>query len=275
MSSAKKILAAVLAVVVAVACIGCSRIMSMFEDEDMRRDVEAMVAAAIYCDIDSAYVYMDEYLGKAEFEAGFSEICFNVLDVYEYELELLSYNQHTNVSVDTRETIVMVEYKMTTNAGVFVISAAKTEPIRDFHSFHLIPYENTNYYSVGTLANMRGASAFQWIMLLVNVVILGFMAYAIVDCCRRNIKLKPLWIVIILVAAISIGVNYSPMGAQLQFGLSPISYTQFVTYGGGLRFIRFMIPIGLIVYFALRKKLTKAPAAPEADGEAADEAANE
>ena len=117
-------------------------------------------------------------------------------------------------------------------------------------TFMLTPYEDTDYSSTGTLGRMKGASPVQWLFLLLNVVSLAVAAYAIVDCARRKVEKKVLWILVLLFGFFTVGVTISDSMFRTNFNLSWITaYSALIRYGSGTMVARLMLPVGAIAYF--------------------------
>ena len=101
-----------------------------------------------------------------------------------------------------------------------------------------------------------------WALLLLNVLSLGFVAFAIVDCSRLKIKRKALWILLLVFGFVTLGATVSGSMFRIHFNFSWLTnYSALIRYGSGTAVIRLMLPIGAIVYFCTRRSLLKT--APE------------
>ena len=119
------------------------------------------------------------------------------------------------------------------------------------------------------------------IMTVISFALFGVTIWMIVDVCRRNIKKKALWILLIVVgvwieAAIGIEAGYFDFDCGLFFGIkNATAYTVNQLHAIG---VRVSVPIGTIIYFFLRKSLSAreeaiaAREAAEAEARAAAEA---
>ena len=126
------------------------------------------------------------------------------------------------------------------------------------NSFYLTPYEKTDYYFTGTLNNLKDATGAQWGFLLLNVIAIGFTVFALVDCSRQKIKKKALWILLLLLGFISLGATISSTSFRLNFNVGWITaYSALIRYGSGTVMLRLMLPVGTIIYFAMRRSLLK------------------
>ena len=259
-----KISLIVLVVILITGCTGCSKLIGMFEDETLRMNTEKMLDAIIADDMEQAYALIDDYYSSQDAAPGLEEIRTVLAGVEDYELSLLAANINTNLSDGVSTTSATAEYSIKTNSDTFIIYVRKFSTSDDLEGFRVIPIESTNYYSVGSFKNMKGAAAVQWILLFSNLVIAALTVSAVVDCCRNKIRLKALWIIIIIIGFFSVGASYSPTSFSLNLNLNWIfAYTSLIAYGGGLNVIRFLLPIGPVVYFAARKALLRSANRPE------------
>ncbi len=97
------------------------------------------------------------------------------------------------------------------------------------------------------------------VLKVISIASIGFCIWMIVDCVRRNIKLKWLWIIVIC-----LGVSFSltlgeKFGISFMLGLFA-AFSKIVADPSILSVIAtVVIPVGAIVYFFLRKQLTITP----------------
>lgn len=232
---------------------GCSALIQMFEIDEMRKNTEAMLNAIIEDDIDTAYAIVDETCTKEDFIPVFDEMKQLLADTKSYNLNILSAYQNKNITLDETVTSSTATYKMTSSAGTYIVDVKIISPQTDLNSFSITPFEQTNYYSVGTVSNMSKASAFQWIILLSNIIIIGFVIFAFIDCCRQKIKLKALWLIVIALGVITVGATLTATSFKFNFNIAWLfAYNTYITYGGGMKVIRFMLPIGAIIYLIFR-----------------------
>ncbi len=256
MKAIKRISAVFLAVIMVFAMSGCSQIAGMFESREMRTNTENMLDAVVCDDIVSAYVIVDEICTADAFLTVFDNMKTMLADVENYDLSVISANRKTSLSGGQRTEVSTAAYRMTTNAGTYIIDVQMVSTSSDLYSFYITPIELTDHYSTGTVDNMKGATVFQWIMLLSNILVAGFVIFAFVDCCRRKIGAKALWLILIAVgfAAITVTVGAAKFG--INFGLGWFfSYSAFVEYGGGTTMFRLLLPLGAILYFIFRNTL--------------------
>ena len=249
-----KIISVILLVaIMAVMLAGCTDLVSLFENEDVRSNTDKMILGIIGNDFESAYSVVDSYYTAEDFTKAFIEMRETIGEVDECEMVLLSAYTNKSLTADGSVTTYTAAYKLTVDSQVYVVDVEQTSLSDDLHRFYITPFKNTDYYSVGNITNMSDASAFQWIMLISNLVVIGLAVYAIIDCCCHKIKLKPLWIILIILGIVSVGATISANGFRFNFNCGWITaYSAFITYGGGTKVFRMLIPIGTFAYFIFR-----------------------
>lgn len=260
MKQLKKIVILLMAVLVVLSCGGCAALLELMEDEDIRTYTETMLDSLIADDADTAYTLVNDVVDRNSFEVSFGDMQKLIGDVETYELQLLSINWKNNLKNGTSVKTADAVYRMTTATAVYVISVQTMSGYEELTAFYIVPYEKTDYYYTGTMDAMKNATVWQWVALLSNLLIIGIAVWALVDCIRCPIKLKALWIVIIVLGFITVGVTMSASKFNFNFNIGWLfEYSAYILYGGGSMKLRLMLPIGSIVYFVLKKLLIKKP----------------
>ena len=254
--------ATIIAIILAVVLIfcGCSAIVETFENKELRNHTDVMLNAILMNDSQAAYSLVSDICSQSDFQPTFDKMCNLLKDIESYDLKLVSINQKSNlINGESIKTIDSV-YEMETDKGKFVVSVQSSSQTEKLSAFYITPYEKTNMYYTGVIQNMKDASFLQWIMLLSNLVVIALIVIAFVDCCRHKIKLKPLWLILIIIGALSLSLTVSAKGINFNFNLIWFTaYTALMRYGSGDVTIRFVIPLGVVLYFILRHKLIKKP----------------
>lgn len=247
-----------LTVIMLLSCVSCSSFVQMFDNEEIRTYTETMLDSILADDFDGAYAVINDICTEDEFVSTFNQINNALSDVQTYELSLLSINKNSNMTNGEVVNSIAASYKMTTNLDTYIVDVQTISTYDKLSSFYITPYEETDYYYTGTINNMKNATVMQWIMLLLNLVAIGITVFALVDCCRKKIKLKALWIIIIILGMVTVGVTFGASVLRFNFNIAWLfAYSAYIIYGGGTVVFRLMIPVGSIIYFALRKLLIK------------------
>ena len=250
-------LIAVSAIILAVLllCSGCAAALQVLEDAETRQNTEAMLDALITNDFQAAYSLVSENCPEEDFKSVFTQMQKLLANTDSYELKLLSIHANSEISNGQKSRSISSVYEMTTRSSRIIVSIKMDSQI-GLCSFHLTPYENTDYHSIGTLENMENATGVQWALLLLNVITIALTAFAIVDCCRQRIKKKALWLLLLILGFFSIGATISPTNFRFNFNLGWITaYSALIRYGSGTVMLRLMLPVGTIIYFVMRRSL--------------------
>ena len=234
---------------------GCSEIGEAMENGDLRHRTEAMLNAIIAHDQQMAYSYVESTCTQEQFYEVFPQMEDALAGVDNYELKLLSAYTNTGISDGEKRTQVSGEYELISENSRLIVNAVMDSQ-KGLVGFHLTPYERTDRYYTGTLGTMKEATTSQWVFLLLNLIPVGVILYAIVDCCKQKIGKKILWILVLVLGLASFGATVSDAGFRVNFNLlNPSFYSALIYYGSGTTVIRLMVPVSAIVYFFKRSSL--------------------
>lgn len=247
----------VIILTVLILCSGCTAVLQDLENAEIRQTAEAMLDSLITNDFQTAYSLVNKICTEEDFKPVFTQMQELLGNADAYELKLLSISTNSTVTNGQKTTSVSSVYEMTTKSSRVIVSIRMDNQI-GLNNLYLTPYENTDYYSTGTLNNMKDATGAQWGFLLSNVIALGFTVFALVDCCRHKIKKKALWILLLLLGFVSLGATISSTGFRLNLNVGWITaYSALIRYGSGAVMLRLMLPVGAIIYFAMRRSILK------------------
>lgn len=253
----KQNLMAVCAIILTMAllCGGCAAGLQSMENTEVRQSTEAMLDALIADDFQTAYSLVSRLCTEEEFKPIFAQMQELFRSADTYELSLLSIHTNSTISGGQKSSSVSSVYELTTKSEKLIVSV-RIDDQTGMNSFYLTPYEYTDYYYTGTLENMKGTTGLQWGVLLLNVVVLGLVVFALVDCCRQKIRNKVLWILLLVLGFVTVGTTVSATGFRLNFHVGWITaYSALIRYGTGAVTVRLMLPVGAIIYFAKRRSL--------------------
>ena len=261
-------LSALLLVTVLIALGLCS--CTMKEDSTEAREIcEDYFDAVIDNDFAAAYGIFDEVTDADSFK----DVWIYTRDVLEnsqsYELKQVGWNSHTEKGVTLRQITFEIESDDEKTMYVTVILDDQ-----GIYSFNVL--DSTEFINNTVFVRVIGI-----IMTVISFALFGVTIWMIVDACKRKIKHKALWILLIIIGAwfeVAIGIDagYFDFDFGLFFGIkTATAYTinQLQAIG-----VRIAAPIGTIVYFFIRKSLSAreeaiaAREAAEAEAKAAAEA---
>lgn len=272
----KKIVALVLMLVLVLALAGCSRTESwqtmldsaeklgeLAEDASLRQSTQLMLDSLIHDDFDSAYALISGAVTKEQFQPLYDGLLPILQNVESYEL-IASYKA---AKVTDDASYVAVRYLFVAQDLKLVVEATRQEGVEGLIGFLVNEYQETTV--TGTVGSMKGADAGQWIFLVIALAEVGFIMWMLVDCCRRKIHRKWLWLLVVALGSVALNISLgSGFQIHMNVGLFLNLYTALLRYTTGEVTVRLMVPLGAVLYLCLRKKLLAQP--QNAAQEAAD-----
>lgn len=256
-----KSLAIVLLVVAALLLTACSA--SQAEQVDViKAHCEDMVDAIIANDAESGYAIITNQTDKQQFMATFAQMHEYISQVNTYELTQKAWRSGSKNGTPYFEAT----FEMTTNAETYRVTAVTVDGYDGLYSFHIAALSDTEVSYTGTITTMSGASALQWGLILLSAVCIAFVVFTFIDCLRRKLRLKPLWLILIVCGAMIL--TFSSSGGLLRFhfniGLLFAQYSHMKQYVNGAFTTQLVVPMGAIIYWILRKKYTLPTTSPDA-----------
>lgn len=220
------------------------------EDPQLRADTEKLLDAIIADDYDTAWDAIYEGVNKADFQQMYTSLQPHLTGMEQYTLVASNIHKTVKNGVSTTN----VRYMMTAGEEKFLVDVARIEGYEGLTSFHLNEYQPVTI--TGTLGNMQGANAAQWIFLTIGILEIIFAIWMFVDCCRHKIRRKWLWLLLIALGYVILSVIATPEQFRINFNVGAfLSYTSLICYSTGGFTCQVVIPAGAIVYLSMRKKL--------------------
>ena len=259
----KRIVVLLLTLMLLLALVGCSRtedwqtmldsaekLGELAEDESLRQSTQLMLDSLIRDDFDSAYALISSAVTKEQFQPLYDGLLPVLQNVESYEL-IASYKA-TKVTDDAG--YVAVRYLFIAQDLKLVVEATRQEGVEGLIGFLVNEYQETTV--TGTVGNMKGADAGQWIFLVITIAEVGFILWMFVDCCRRKIHRKWLWLLVVALGSVALSISLgSGFQIRVNVGLFFDLYTALLRYTTGEVTVRLMVPLGAVLYLCLRKKL--------------------
>ncbi len=251
----KRILPALLASVLLLLLLsGCDG-MQVKDIPEIRSHVENFLTATLENEPNDAYSAFYQALPRAQFKSVFPQLRDLLQDVEEYTL--LPIHIHYSSRSDGK-AVTQITYRMDTNCGAFVVIASASDNKDGLLNLQLVPEEQTTLVYTGTPGHMEGASTIQWITLILGFAVWGGVLWAFADCCRRKIRMKPLWLLLIALAALVFHVTLSGGMINFRFNVGIyLAVSSLLRYGDGSHQLQLVIPLGAILYVCLRKRLER------------------
>ncbi len=238
---------ALLCVVMAAAVVllgGCQ----LFDNEAVRTRTTAMLEAILADDADAAYACMVQEVPREEFDKAYVQYRTLLKDTASYTLKA----QMLNIKTERGVTVTEVQYRMIVDKAVYTVKAVIDSRCEGLYHFSLAPAGGLEL-----AASVVGAHPLQIAFVIAAVAETVFVVWATVDCARRRIKHKTLWIIAILfgMAVITYTMNGGAVSAGTSLGFL-LSFTSLKLYGASYVSVRLLIPVGAVVYVCMRKRLT-------------------
>ena len=211
---------------------------------------ETMVDAILAGDVDRGLGALTDGVNATEFAPVFAETQDYLDGVTEYRLEQKGWYSSIKNGVSSYEAT----FEMTTNAGTFYVVGVTVEGYDRLYHFNISSAEDSGVDYTGTLTTLDGANATQWGILALSALTLAFTIYCLVDCCKRTIKNKVLWILFIIGGMLTLTIE----GSHISFSLSlfTLTYSHLELYSGGSYILHIVLPIGSVFYLTYRDRIT-------------------
>lgn len=211
---------------------------------------EKFIDAIIDNDPDAAYSLMTAGVSRSDFDTFFVQLR-NMFDgINTYELKQTGWNASINNGVSSYKAT----FEMKADNGAKIqVETSLIEGYENIAHIYFTPIKVSSSDLPMLLPFKLGA-------LLLSAAVLGFTVWMIVDCAKRNVYKKALWIILILVG-ISVSLSIGN-GFHINWLVGLAIGGSSVKASAGVVTFKLMVPIGAIVYFAMRKKLTKTEKAP-------------
>ena len=129
---------------------------------------------------------------------------------------------------------------------------------------HFLESDHSLYYfniSPSSFVKTEVLILLQIVFVVISLASCAFCIWMIVDCAKRKIGKKPLWIIIILLSISLTFIFGHEAGSK--FAVSLIFPMSTITTDGLSAAVKLTIPVGAIIYCILRKQLTHKNPVPE------------
>lgn len=215
---------------------------------------EQVIDAMLDKNVNTAYALFTAETDKTAFTGQFPVLCTYLEEVETYQLKQIGWY----VSRKNGRSYYQATFEMKTNAGLFRIIGTEVDGLNGLYDFQLQLESQFNPKFTGTITTMAGANAFQWVLFVLSLVMFLFVVITAVDCSRRKMKYKPLWLILTLAAMVTFTLTLSDGNLSAHFGVGILfPYNYLALYETGAFAFRLMVPIGAIIYWLVRRPMTK------------------
>ncbi len=250
----KRILLAMLLAFVLVIS-GCTgqvqaQVQTLAEDSGLIQPTKDMLDAILREDMDSCIPLLDENITPQAMEQAYPTFRQLLEGMEGYTLTPTNYQ----TGKSDGKTMTQIQYTMRAGEKTVYVQINALDGRTRLAGLHITPAESL--IPTGTVGNMQGADASQWALLAVAALELAFIVWMLVDCVRRRISNKPLWLLLILLLNVMPSLTFGNGIVSFRFQMSlGLNYTCLLSFPSGMRVLQLIVPVGAIVYFFGRHKM--------------------
>ena len=209
--------------------------------EDVAEDVIEEILAG---DPDAVRSYFSADTDLTDFDAVFAEWQTLLADVRDFELTPVGWRKNIEGGVHSFELTCRVRCAV---EGLMLRVTTVEERLAGF-TFYL---EDPEITGGGVLV----ANIALWTLTGLSVALIVFM---VIDCAKRKLNAKPLWLILIPVGHLKLYVSTLQGRFSAGFHIGTIvPYSELTAYESGVFDLRIILPVGALVYFFLRSRLTE------------------
>ena len=221
------------------------------QGNEIKAQCETFLDAMIAGDADAAYNVLASGTDRATFDRSFASLCEYIDGVEEYELKQIGWK----TGFDNGLNYYMATFEMSTDIGNFQIIGMEADGYDGLANFRIISETELNPTFTGTITSLQGANIFQWAILAFSALSLAFSVWMLVDCCKRKLKYKALWLLLLIFGMMTFTLTFSEGNLDFRWfiGVIVFSYSYLQIYSTGAFVLKLVLPVGAVLYFVLRK----------------------
>lgn len=209
---------------------------------------------------DQDYTFAKEVMSDYIFESGNAEDSFaqisDYIDGHVETYKKIGYNFYTTVSDDTSTNSIKVTYEVATDKqeyAVMMILISNEPNVYEVNTFYVITAEE--FRTNGAVINFNKLDMTQLLLLIYSAACFGLIIYAIIACAKSKIRLKGLWIVLIVLINSGISITNSVSLNSYKLILFNTDISSLRKYLDGSTILTVLLPIGAILFLCLKKRL--------------------
>lgn len=232
---------------------GCA---GLLKSEEMDREAERILEALNEDDADQ--IFQSMYPGvvtREEFDASYESVRQLWKKSDEYTMKLRAINTNKNYNQSGNSLVRQAQYYVYTPDQDYTITLTyRSDDIGEgIYQFNLNIGAEPVLVSGGfTTASQN--SVLQWGLLILSVLSYLFVLATVVDILRKRPRLFGVWIAAALTFA-GFLIQAAPSNFHLGLRVIWFALSAFKIYSNGIRNFVFVLPVGAIVYWCMRKKL--------------------
>lgn len=255
MKKTVRIFVVALAVLLLMACMTACELPLPDEGEALAETVQTMVDAIVADDADTVKAQLSEKVDLTSFDETFASWKTLLAGVDTYEFQAIGWKKSLDNGVSSFELTGRIE----SESGTLLVQAKTVEG--ELVSF---VFSTEDAKTEGGIAGVVSI-----VMYVITGLSVALVVLMVIDCARRRLNAKALWIILILIGHLELYATKAASGLSMGFHIGAIvPFSSYTVYESGAFDWSLLIPVGAIVYFFLRKWLTakyEAPVKPVED----------
>lgn len=232
--------------------IGCES--ALINNGMHRAECEAYLDAMLAGDFEAAHA-ITPAIDREEHRAYFEESRKALEGATTYTLTQTGWNINTNNGVTTKSA----SYQMVTDNGLICQFSLNT--VEGYEGIANISFRDTTAFA----QSAQLVEKINIALIIVSLLPIAFSIWMLVDCCKRKMNHKVWWIILTLLAfrfsyttgPTNVGTHFSGVPFFAFSSITAVIPTESLT-------VAIALPIGALIYFFLRKKLSAQYAAQQA-----------
>ena len=223
------------------------------ENETARELTEQFIDAVIANNPDAAYAVLAKETDPESFSQVFPQIVGFFDGVESYTLEQTGWHTALNNGIQTTTMTYSVE---TDHEKVLIV---KSTFVEGYDGLYRINFNDTGWI----FAKISDLSPLNIGLIIFSIVAIAFSVWMLVDCIKRKVNKKPLWIILILLG-INLTLTMTPELLNFRWAIGLFLKLSGVTANidQNSLAVGILIPVGAIIYFFIRKRITKKETQP-------------
>lgn len=249
MKRAVRIFVAVLAVLLALLGMTACELPMPDEGEAMTETVQAVIDAILADDADTVKAQLSQEVDLTSFDETFATWKTLLASFEDYELTPTAWKKSIENGVSSFELTCRI------TAGKETLSVQAKTVEGELTSFVFFKED------VKTEGGLAGVLSI--VMYVVTGLSVALVVLMVIDCVRRKLNAKALWIIVIVIGHLELYATKVASKLNVGFHIGAIvPFSELTAFESGAFDLSLIIPVGAIVYFFMRKWLTAKYEAP-------------
>ena len=210
-----------------------------------------LIDAIIIGDQEAAWALRSDKCNEEDYNRMYDEARESLAGLSEYRIHYIDFRDES--------LGLSLKFEVLTPEQSWIVEVTGNEDVQKIHAFIVtdngIPKEQV--VVTGSLSTLGKASFVQQLLIFLAVLEYVFMLLTVLHCAFKNIRKQGLWILLIFFGVVSVGAHFIGGFPEINFNvLAHFRYTALFGYWNDTFELRLMIPVGAILYWIFRKKIT-------------------